>query len=31
MADGRIDDNEKTQLASLLTPLSEKMLALVKD
>ena len=31
MADGRIDDNEKGQLASLLTPLSEKMLALVKD
>ena len=31
MADGKIDDDEKKQLASMLTPLSEKILAIVKD
>lgn len=31
MADGRIDDNEKKQLATMLTPLFEKMLAIVKE
>ena len=31
MADGKINDDEKKQLASMLTPLSEKILAIVKD
>ena len=31
MADGKIHDDEKKQLASMLTPLSEKILAIVKD
>ena len=31
MADGKIDNDEKKQLASMLTPLSEKILAIVKD
>jgi len=31
MADGKIDDDEKKQLAAMLTPLSEKILAIVKD
>ena len=31
MADGKIDDTEKKQLASMLTPLCDKMLAIVKE
>ena len=31
MADGKIDDAEKKDLAAILTPLCEKMLAIVKE